>query len=67
MRIDNIQRVRKNKELFNYRLEKLIETAKSKKLYGQWNDYDWFLNDVLKNILNWCLKSNKNRQHFIIK
>ena len=39
VRIDNIQRVRKNKELFNYRLEKLIETAKRKKLYGQWNDY----------------------------
>ena len=39
IRIDNINWARKDKELFTNRLNKLIETAKQNKMYGEWNDY----------------------------
>ena len=45
---DNIAWVRKDKNLFKSRLDKLIKTAKENKMYGQWNDYGRLLEgDVL--------------------
>lgn len=39
VRIDNIQRVRESKELFDSRLKKLIDASEDNKLIGDWNDY----------------------------
>lgn len=39
VRIDNIQSYKKDKQLFDTRLEKLITTSKENKMYGQWDDY----------------------------
>ena len=39
VRLDNIEWARKDKKLFRQRLDKLIETSKQNKMYGQWNDY----------------------------
>lgn len=38
VRIDNIQRVRKCKELFDSRLKKLIDACERGEMYGEWND-----------------------------
>lgn len=38
VRIDNIQRVRASKELFESRLNKLIEASERGEMYGEWND-----------------------------
>ncbi|MDE6264925.1 MAG: YdeI/OmpD-associated family protein [Paramuribaculum sp.] len=38
VRIDNIQRVRECKELFDSRLKKLIEASESGEMIGEWND-----------------------------
>ncbi len=39
VRIDNVQRKRKNPELFRSRLQKLIECSARGVMYGQWDDY----------------------------
>ena len=39
IRIDNIEWARKNKKLFEKRVEKLIFYSKNNKMYGEWNDY----------------------------
>lgn len=39
IKLDNIQKVRKNKELYSLRLEKFISYTKKGELYGQWDDY----------------------------
>ena len=39
IRVDNIQKVRKNEKLFLSRLNKFIEMTKQGKMYGMWNDY----------------------------
>lgn len=39
VRVDNIQRVRECKDLFDSRLKKLIEASEQNKLIGDWNDY----------------------------
>ena len=39
VRIDNVQRKRKNPELFRSRLQKLIEYSARGVMYGQWDDY----------------------------
>lgn len=39
IRIDNIIWAKKNKDLYNKRLAKLIQTTRENKMYGQWNDY----------------------------
>lgn len=39
VRIDNVQRKRKNPELFRSRLQKLIESSARGVMYGQWDDY----------------------------
>ena len=38
VRIDNIQRVRASKELFEARLKKLIEASERGEMIGEWND-----------------------------
>ncbi len=38
IRIDTIQQVRKQPDLFEKRLEKLIENTRNNKMYGSWND-----------------------------
>ena len=38
VRIDNIQRVRAGKEIFDSRLNKLIEASERGEMYGDWND-----------------------------
>jgi uncharacterized protein YdeI (YjbR/CyaY-like superfamily) len=38
IRIDNIQSVRKDVELYHKRLEKFLLNTKNNKMYGQWND-----------------------------
>lgn len=38
IRIDTIQQVRKQPEVFEKRLEKLIQNTKNNKMYGSWND-----------------------------
>ncbi|MDE5593971.1 MAG: YdeI/OmpD-associated family protein [Muribaculaceae bacterium] len=38
VRIDNVQRVRKCKDLFDSRLKKLIDASERGEMYGEWND-----------------------------
>lgn len=38
VRIDNIQRVRKNAALFEMRLQKFINNTRHNVMYGDWND-----------------------------
>ncbi|MDE5691179.1 MAG: YdeI/OmpD-associated family protein [Alistipes sp.] len=38
VRIDNIERVRKNAELFAQRLQKFIDNTRRNVMYGNWND-----------------------------
>lgn len=38
IRIDTIHSVKKNPELFESRLKKLVDNTKAKKMYGAWND-----------------------------
>lgn len=38
IRIDTIQSVKKDRELYQKRLDKLVEQTKLGKMYGQWND-----------------------------
>lgn len=38
VRIDNIQRVKKNDDLFQQRLKKLIENSENNEMIGEWND-----------------------------
>ncbi len=38
IRIDTIQSVRKDEELYQKRLEKFLKNTKANKMYGQWND-----------------------------
>lgn len=45
IKIDNIQSVRKNQELYNKRLNKFIDSVKENKLIGQWHDDGRLLND----------------------
>lgn len=44
VRIDTIQRYKKNKKQFDYRLSKLIENSENNKMYGVWNDSGILLN-----------------------
>ena len=39
VRIDTIQNKKKQPELFQGRLRKLIENTRANKMYGEWNDY----------------------------
>lgn len=39
VRVDNVQRTRKNPELFRSRLQKLVESSAQGIMYGQWDDY----------------------------
>jgi uncharacterized protein YdeI (YjbR/CyaY-like superfamily) len=39
IRVDNILKVKKDKEKFKFRLEKFIKETKKGKFYGQWNDF----------------------------
>ncbi|MBH5317417.1 YdeI/OmpD-associated family protein [Paenibacillus sp. GSMTC-2017] len=45
VRIDNIQGIKNDRELFNSRLEKFITNTKENKLYGQWHDNGRLLDD----------------------
>lgn len=45
VRIDTIQIKKKNSQLFQKRLEKLIENTKKGIMYGEWNDNGRLLND----------------------
>lgn len=38
IRIDTIQSYQHDTELFNKRIDKLIENTRNNKMYGQWND-----------------------------
>ncbi|MNP82243.1 hypothetical protein D3C76_1808220 [compost metagenome] len=38
IRIDTIQQVKNQQELFMKRLDKFIENTKQDKMYGSWND-----------------------------
>ena len=53
IRIDNIAWVRKDKNLFKSRLDKLIKTSKENKMYGQWNDYGRLLEGDVLNEYNY--------------
>jgi uncharacterized glyoxalase superfamily metalloenzyme YdcJ len=44
VRIDTIQQVKKNDEIFWQRLKKLIENSKNNEMFGDWNDYGLLLN-----------------------
>lgn len=44
VRIDNIQRVRECKELFDSRLKKLMEASERGEMIGDWHDYGRLLN-----------------------
>ncbi|MDE6380896.1 MAG: YdeI/OmpD-associated family protein, partial [Muribaculaceae bacterium] len=46
VRIDNIQRVRAGKELFESRLKKLIEASERGEMIGDWNDYGRLLDSI---------------------
>ncbi|MDE6288744.1 MAG: YdeI/OmpD-associated family protein, partial [Muribaculaceae bacterium] len=39
VRIDNIQRVKESRELFDSRLKKLIEASERGEMIGDWHDY----------------------------
>jgi uncharacterized protein YdeI (YjbR/CyaY-like superfamily) len=39
VRIDNIQRYKQDRVMFQKRLQRLIEQSEQGKMYGQWNDY----------------------------
>ncbi|SDE67739.1 Uncharacterized conserved protein YdeI, YjbR/CyaY-like superfamily, DUF1801 family [Paenibacillus sp. UNCCL117] len=45
VRIDTIQSVRKQPELFKSRLNKFIANTRENKMYGQWDDHGRLLND----------------------
>ncbi len=45
VRIDNIQRVKANPELFNSRLKKLIEASAKGEMIGDWHDYGRLLDN----------------------
>ena len=44
VRIDNIQKMKKGTELFNNRLQKLLDNTKANVMYGDWNDNGRLLN-----------------------
>lgn len=44
VRIDNIQSVKNQPELFKSRLDKFIANTKANKMYGQWHDHGRLLN-----------------------
>lgn len=45
VRIDTIQSIRDQPDLFKSRLDKLITNARENKMYGQWHDNGRLLND----------------------
>lgn len=45
VRLDTIQSVEKNPELFQKRIEKLIENTKKENMYGDWHDYGRLLDN----------------------
>lgn len=45
VRIDNIQSVKNQPELFESRLNKFLTYTRENKMYGQWNDHGRLLND----------------------
>src|SRR5690606_10838024 len=45
VRIDNIQSVKDQPELFESRLNKFLTYTRENKMYGQWNDHGRLLND----------------------
>lgn len=51
IRIDTIQSYKKDTELFNKRLEKLIKYTKANKMYGSWHDNGRLLDDNQKHFL----------------
>ena len=52
IRIDTIQSYKKDTELFNKRLEKLIKYTKANKMYGSWHDNGRLLEDNQKHFLD---------------
>ena len=52
IRIDTIQSYKKDTELFNKRLEKLIKYTKANKMYGSWHDDGRLLDDNQKHFLD---------------
>ena len=44
VRIDNIHRVKSKPELFNSRLQKLIEASAKGEMIGDWHDFGRLLN-----------------------
>ena len=52
IRIDTIQSYKKDTELFNKRLEKLIKYTKANKMYGSWHDNGRLLTNNQKHFLD---------------
>lgn len=59
IRIDTIQSYKKDTELFNKRLEKLIKYTKANKMYGSWHDNGRLLDDNQKHFLDTTTKKIK--------
>lgn len=59
IRIDTIQSYKKDTELFNKRLEKLIKYTKANKMYGSWHDNGRLLEDNQKHFLDTTTKKLK--------
>ncbi|MBR5526098.1 MAG: YdeI/OmpD-associated family protein [Brochothrix sp.] len=59
IRIDTIQSYKKDIELFNKRLEKLIKYTKANKMYGSWHDNGRLLDDNQKHFLDTTTKKLK--------
>lgn len=59
IRIDTIQSYKKDTELFNKRLEKLIKYTKANKMYGSWHDNGRLLDDNQKHFLDTTTKKLK--------
>ena len=59
IRIDTIQSYKKDTELFNKRLEKLIKYTKANKMYGSWHDNGRLLDDNQKHFFDTTTKKLK--------
>ncbi|ANZ95287.1 thymidylate synthase [Brochothrix thermosphacta] len=59
IRIDTIQSYKKDTELFNKRLKKLIKYTKANKMYGSWHDNGRLLDDNQKHFFDTTTKKLK--------